>query len=214
MPRVGTRSELRKKANSLSIFQKDRKVSQAIHDEGGRYVSPRVLELIEGLGSGKLWFPLAFVALVTLDGSKQIVAYNFFAGLVLDVLLVGSMKFFVQRRRPQYSASNIKQYAPVVNIDSYSMPSGHTSRSVYVALFCTFVFTRQSWIASVAILWGITTGVSRIVMGRHYLSDVIVGTAVAFVNFALLTKGTFSSQYLLLTEKGVTEIVKMILLRL
>merc|ERR1711981_499796 len=119
-----------------SLVEKDKRLSRLVYDRFYERVVPAsVLELIEALGSGKIWFPLAIAALVATRYNlpSAHIAANFVAGLVLDVIIVGSLKAAVRRERPDYSRS--KEYVPVINVDSYSMPSGHTSRSVYVAIF-------------------------------------------------------------------------------
>jgi membrane-associated phospholipid phosphatase len=200
-----------------SLVEKDKRLSREVYDRFYERVVPAsVLELIEGLGSGKIWFPLAIAALVaTRDNlpSAQIAA-NFVAGLVLDVIIVGSLKAVVRRDRPDYSRS--KEYVPVINVDSYSMPSGHTSRSVYVAIFFSCVITTTTTtvplhavaMTCLGVVWSVGTAASRVMLGRHYLLDVFVGTAVSFLNFLMLTKGTFSATGLLLDTHLTSQLVQ------
>ena len=140
----------------------------------------------------------------------MILCFNFFAGLVLDVILVGTLKTLFRRSRPDYSVH--KEYAPVLKVDSFSFPSGHTSRAVFVALFCWFLLGKN--LGLFAILWCGATGASRIVMGRHYLSDVLFGAAAAVVNFAILTRGNFDASNLLLDDASVSTIINSLPVRL
>ena len=198
-----------------TLVEQDKRLSRLVYDRFYERVVPAsLLELIEGLGSGKLWFPLAIAALIAARDNlpNAQIAANFIAGLTLDVVLVGGLKTVVKRKRPEYSRS--KAYVPIINIDSFSMPSGHTSRSVYVAIFSSCVmFSQQDsryavGTALAGLLWSATTAASRVMLGRHYVSDVLVGTAVSFLNFLLLSKGTFSANGFLLDTNLTEQLVQ------
>lgn len=78
--------------------------------------------------------------------------------------------------------------APIA--DQFAFPSGHTSRAAMLAtlwylifclilqLFCRLHFNPQHKI--VASLLTVTVAVSRVVMGRHHVSDSLAGTAHCF----------------------------------
>jgi len=134
-----------------------------------------------------LWFPMTAAALALACRSERLAAAallaKFFAGLVLDVVYVGSMKGIFRRKRPPYSTH--KAYQTVIKVDSFSMPSGHTSRSVFVALFALLAARRAvhgTWAAAPICVWATATAFSRVIMGRHYLLDVAVGAAVGTLN--------------------------------
>ena len=44
------------------------------------------------------------------------------------------------------------------------------------------------------IAWAITVAVSRCMMGRHYLSDVIAGSALGYVTLLALTRGSMDRE--------------------
>ena len=44
------------------------------------------------------------------------------------------------------------------------------------------------------------TALSRVVLGRHYLGDVTVGSMLGITLAAVLTQGTFSAEHLLFTH--------------
>jgi len=104
--------------------------------------------------------------------------FNLFCGCILDVVLVGAMKAAIRRQRPPYAK---KKYKTAIKIDSWSMPSGHSSRSVFVAFFALFTLGRPA-VGFLALVWSACTALSRVAMGRHYISDVLVGAVVAGIN--------------------------------
>lgn len=85
-----------------------------------------------------------------------------------------------------------------VSADHYSFPSGHASRVCFVAAFIylsastlrdaleqfesiDFDFVESNFIeyfVSVVWLWALVTSVSRVLLGRHYVSDVFAGACL------------------------------------
>lgn len=109
---------------------------------------------------------------------------NFFIGLLLDVVFVSVLKAYTRRRRP--SANRPDMFA-AVGPDKFSFPSGHASRAVFIALFFIFLyplffifyFPLTAWVTSVCI--------SRILLRRHHLLDVLGGIALGVFEAALLS---------------------------
>jgi membrane-associated phospholipid phosphatase len=94
-------------------------------------------------------------------------------GLVLNVAL----KLAFHRARPRFDD-------PLLSLPTYSFPSGHTVAAtlVYGLLACYAVRHARSWWARLAAplaagLMVALVALSRMVLGVHYLSDVLAATA-------------------------------------
>jgi len=85
-----------------------------------------------------------------------------------------AMKEIVQRDRPYESYPEIDN---VTVEDSYSFPSGHTSLAFSTATSVSMVYPKW-YIIAPAFLWAGTVGYSRMYLGVHYPSDVLVGALV------------------------------------
>ena len=102
-------------------------------------------------------------------------------GLVLNVL----MKLAFQRQRPSFDD-------PLLTLDTYSFPSGHVAGStLFYGLCVAWVYRRTPelrWrlaalaVATVAL---VLVGLSRMVLGVHYLSDVVAAFAEGVAWLAL-----------------------------
>jgi membrane-associated phospholipid phosphatase len=54
---------------------------------------------------------------------------------------------------------------------------------------------RSHWRGSI-VLWATTTASSRVLLGRHYVGDVLAGTLLGLALAAFLTGGTFNRTHL------------------
>lgn len=95
------------------------------------------------------------------------------ATLVISHLLVQLVKRTVGRGRPSRACG---LSAAIREPDRFSFPSGHSTASLAVALPYAFVF--PLW-AGPLLLLALLVGFSRVRLGVHYPSDVLVGQAIA-----------------------------------
>lgn len=105
-------------------------------------------------------------------------ALVFAASVVLAALSVYVLKDFFERPRPTL-------VAPLMALQSYSFPSGHSTISAAVyptlgALLARVVSRKRLkiYFMSVAMLVTLAVGVSRVYLGVHYPTDVLAGWCV------------------------------------
>ena len=102
-------------------------------------------------------------------------------GLGLNVLL----KYAYERARPKFDD-------PMVSLETFSFPSGHTAGAVllYGTLAAYFVsrtaepWKRRAWVAG-AIAAVVLVAFSRMYLGAHYLSDVVAAACASTAWLAL-----------------------------
>ncbi|OAY73472.1 putative lipid phosphate phosphatase beta [Ananas comosus] len=155
-----------------------------------------LLKALEVSGDGRFWFPVV-LALLPLSSS---VAFSLLLGLLLgsllDLLLVGLLKHLVRRPRPVYNKGMSLAFA----LDHWSFPSGHSSRVFFIASFLHLSSASlRRWIRGgggagdgaelvvrLVFLWSAATSASRVLLGRHFVFDVLAGACLGVVE-ALIT---------------------------
>ena len=129
---------------------------------------------------------------------------NLLIGLVLDIVIVAVLKAFTRRRRPAYDVddqvlevkicTNEKnsqfhpiEVATIKMVDKFSFPSGHATRATMLALLFTFLSPLPFLLWIPCIAWAGAVAVSRVLLGRHHILDVLAGVVIGAVEAVLLS---------------------------
>ncbi|KAJ3661186.1 hypothetical protein Zmor_005595 [Zophobas morio] len=109
---------------------------------------------------------------------------NILIGLLLDIILIAIAKAYFRRRRPVANSDDaLGQIGP----DVFSFPSGHASRAVFVTYFFINLYPLPIYCIPPLLAWTTSVCLSRILMNRHYILDVLGG-----VMFGLIVAWTVS----------------------
>ncbi|XP_050435798.1 polyisoprenoid diphosphate/phosphate phosphohydrolase PLPP6 [Adelges cooleyi] len=103
---------------------------------------------------------------------------NFLIGLLIDVFVVAVLKAFIRRRRP---VGNPTYQWMTIGPDCYSFPSGHVSRAFYITFFFSLLYPLNELTSIIIFVWALAVAVSRILLRRHHLLDVLAGGLVGYL---------------------------------
>ena len=124
-------------------------------------------------GDGWLWYSICLLLLIA-GGEKRFVAVG--AAAIASSLGVAVFLFLKRafgRKRPCTIQPHC--WATLLPPDQFSFPSGHTISAFAVAVPLAIVYPM---LAIPLMFAALSVAVSRVVLGMHFLSDVLAGIAV------------------------------------
>ncbi|KAK6935209.1 Phosphatidic acid phosphatase type 2/haloperoxidase [Dillenia turbinata] len=153
-----------------------------------------ILKALELSGDGRFWFPIPialFLSPISPLSPLRHIVIGLFLGSLLDLLLVGLIKFLVRRPRPVYN----KDMNLTVAVDHWSFPSGHSSRVCFISSFISLSIEKVregfvdldsdgkvlKYVVSAVFMWSIFTSISRVLLGRHFVFDVVAGAFLGVI---------------------------------
>ena len=161
-------------ATMLDIISSgDRRVMRRVN----RWKPPRWIRiwmiLATRAGDGWLWYVLGTLVLVFGGPSRFAAATAAGASCGLGAVLFLALKRLTGRKRPCAVAPHC--WATLLPPDQFSFPSGHS--------ICAFAFAVSIGLFEPSLMYGLlfcalSVAISRIMLGLHFLSDVIVGSLI------------------------------------
>ena len=124
-------------------------------------------------GDGWLWYTLGLLILVCGGPSRlaAVLAAGTASGVGIAIYL--TLKKLTNRRRP--CALEPHCWAKVLPPDQYSFPSGHTINAFAIAVAMGLFYPH---LMAPLLFCAVSIAISRIVLGLHFLSDVVAGAAI------------------------------------
>jgi undecaprenyl-diphosphatase len=174
------------------IQSNDHRLMRRVH----RWRAPRWFRILMILatrgGDGWLWYALGAILLV-LGGEHRFAAIGAGAtAAVAGIFIFRSLKHTSRRQRPCEIEPHC--WAAILPPDRYSFPSGHSITAFGIAFTIgSFYPELQGCLLVVAVL----VAGSRIILGMHFLSDVIAGSAIG------LALGYLSYHLFAIFEKSI-----------
>ncbi|MTW22021.1 phosphatase PAP2 family protein [Allochromatium palmeri] len=140
---------------------------------GQRFWIRRPFALISRLGDGVFWYSLmaALPLVYGLNGLQASLHMMATGGVAL--LLYKSLKGLTRRARPCHHSHDIMALVPP--LDQYSFPSGHTLHAVTFSTVAIYYIPELAWIL---VPFSTLIALSRIILGLHYPSDVLMATVI------------------------------------
>jgi undecaprenyl-diphosphatase len=131
--------------------------------------------------------PLGFLAtgIIRKDCKAEDTGFLLLTAALLNYGITYGMKNAVNRKRPYNALSNVHTVGSTER--SASFPSGHTSSAFTVATMVSLNYPK--WYVIVpSLTWAGVVGYSRMAMGMHYPSDVVMGALVGAGSAYLIYK--------------------------
>ena len=152
------------------IDRRDKRLMQRMnHWNAPRWIRFLILSLTR-MGDGWLWYALGII-LAAYGGPQRFSAVGA-AGVaaIASIFVFKILKMLSQRPRPCQLEPHC--WSQVLPPDKFSFPSGHTMTAFSISIVLIYFYPLLS---APLLLLSVSIGVSRIVLGMHYLSDVLAG---------------------------------------
>ncbi len=164
-------------------FSVDKDVALAVFNAGSDPTLAYLAWIVASVGQN-IWIPLVFWLYVFRNNRYGWTSAVLFAvAIILSMVLVESLKMlFALPRPPELSGLGIEyRFGSPTNA---AFPSGHTSRAFTVA---TIIWNRYPKWRIPFLALAVGTGISMILVGYHFPSDVLGGifTGIAIGTFAV-----------------------------
>jgi len=166
----------------IACFELGGAIDPAVAAAAGtiRAESPAILYsalFLTNLGSAPMTLGVAVVGAIVLVRRRQSRAVILLVAVIIERLAIDGLKLFFGRARPLFDDS-------LVHVNSLSFPSGHAANSLTAWLLAACLaapapYRRPAIIAAIAI--AVIVGATRVLLGVHWLSDVVGGWAAGLL---------------------------------
>ncbi|WP_368655201.1 phosphatase PAP2 family protein [Ornithinibacillus sp. 4-3] len=153
-----------------SLYEIDCRIFRSINKHHHHKILNKFFRTITHLGGPV--FTITFVCMLFFftNGTLKMTALASAISLTISHLPVAVTKKLYPRQRPYLVLTQINVLANPLK--DHSFPSGHTT--AIFSIVTPFILSFPTW-AALFIIIGLLVGISRIFLGLHYPSDVMVG---------------------------------------
>lgn len=130
----------------------------------------RWMKIMTYIGGSIFTILSTLLIILSFRGKYQIAGYQAAISLLVSHIFVQLLKLLFSRKRPHLVLENTRMLQKPLK--DYSFPSGHTTAAF--AIMIVYALTIP-FLAPLFLLLSIIVGFSRIYLGYHYPSDILVG---------------------------------------
>lgn len=165
------------------IITKDRNCFYFINKKIKCHALDKVMPLITHLGS--LVAAVIISCLLMILDRMKIVEAGIFVPItvIISQTIIQVIKLIVNRPRPMIALQDVNVFNQV--LEYYSFPSGHTAAAFAIAVSISALFNIV-FVTLILFIIAMLVGISRMYIGVHYPTDVVIGALLSIIVVLLL----------------------------
>ncbi len=130
----------------------------------------RSMRMVTYIGSSLFTIITTLLIIFAFQGDVRLTGIQAAASLLVSHILVQIMKLLFSRKRPHLVLEDTRMIQKPLK--DYSFPSGHTTAAFSILMVYAFAIP---FLAPLFIFFSFCVGFSRVYLGFHYPSDILVG---------------------------------------
>ncbi len=143
----------------------DKRVSGYFADSKDSWLK-KTLSVMTHLGAGASWIAVYTLTSIFMYDRFSQLLHTLISAEMIGLCFIISLRYLAKRARPD------KKYQSIIAWNRYSFPSHHSLRVFFIATVGGAYFPH---LLSILLIAAVVISFSRIVLLRHYLSDVVTG---------------------------------------
>ncbi|MCF4171871.1 phosphatase PAP2 family protein [Vibrio sp. McD22-P3] len=133
----------------------------------------KISRWVSRTGDGHLYLILGLMIWFMDDVAGRLFFAAALLAFAIELPIYWLTKNSFKRRRPEEFSHLLQAF--ITPSDRYSLPSGHTAAAFLMATIIGHFY--PAWYDA-ALIWALLIGASRILLGVHFLTDVVIGAVL------------------------------------
>lgn len=172
----------------MALLERLKELDQDLFLSLNSYHTPFLDFIMYWFSDRFIWFPFYGILLLFIVWKLKWKSIYAIVAIIVTIIMADQftsrfMKPFFQRLRPCHE----ENLQPLIHMvagcgGQFGFVSSHAANSFALAMMCWLLFRYKApWLGLIIFIWAIPVSYSRIYLGVHYPSDVVIGAFIGMI---------------------------------